>query len=209
MASHAVEHSDYAAYHGGGAISCAAQQFCVAEQMSFPREITSIVINWHGPFSSLEQARLGTIDGEVEEIIYLAVNERNRAYAGISKSAATRLTDAHHVLGEIGPGEADLWIGVLASQRVWTASDALHSTAIRLAEHATVYSLELSENQRLRNTPPDRSIMLMNRWYEGQDPYKRWPNRGHKNWPDLIEYDQGTETVRLVWFDGRLESWQI
>jgi hypothetical protein len=177
--------------------------------MSFPRQIAPIVINWHGPFSSLRNARLSAIEGEVEEVIYLAVNDKNQAYAGISKSVATRLTDAHHVLGEIPDGEAEFWIGVLASQRLWTASAAVHSEAIRLAEHATVYCLELSENQRLKETPPGRSVVLMNRWFECQAPYKRRTVRGHKNWPDLIEYDQETRAGRLVWFDGRAEPFEV
>jgi hypothetical protein len=179
-------------------------------RMSFPRETAPIVINWHGPLSSLEQASQAAKDGEVEEAIYLAVNKKNKAYAGISKSPATRLTDAHHILGKLGPGEAELWIGVLASQKIWTASDAQHSTAIRLAEHTTVYFLELSENQRLRKNPPDRSVILISRWYEAGHPYKRRPDRGHKDWPDLIEFDKENESYQLAWFgDTRYEKGSI
>ena len=47
--------------------------------------------------------------------------------------------------------------------------------------------------------------MLMNRWYEAWEPYKRKPDRGHKDWPDLIEFDQENKTARLLWFGGRQE----
>jgi hypothetical protein len=177
--------------------------------MSFFRQIAPIVINWHGPFSSVESARLGAIDGDVDEIIYVAIDKTNQAYAGISQNVATRLTDAHHVLGKLGTDDADLWIGVLASQRIWTASSAIHSKAIILAEHATIYCLGLSKNQKLRKSPPDRSVMLINRWYESHHPYKRSSGRGHKDWPELIEYNQETGTGRLVWFDGRLETFEV
>jgi hypothetical protein len=97
--------------------------------------------------------------------------------------AYAKTITSNQLLGEIGEAAVRLRflnIGFqfdgrsrLTSQRIWTASSAIHSKAIRLTEHATVYFLEPSENQRLRKTPPDRSVMLMNRWYEGQDPYKR------------------------------------
>jgi len=173
--------------------------------MAFSRGTAPIVINWHGPLSSVKLASQAAKDGEVEEGLYLAIGKRDlrgQHYVGASIDIPQRLNEGHHVLGGLGEDQLEIWIGVVASPKIWTTSKAQHSTAVHLAEHATAYFLELTENQKLTKTPPDRSVILLNRWYHADKPdYKRRPDRGHKDWPDVIEFDKESGCYQLAWFD--------
>ena len=160
-----------------------------------------IAADWYGPFPSIEAAGKEADANSVSEALYLAVNSEGQAYAGISGNICARLKPSHHVLGSLKDGEAEIWVGLITSQPVpgKSANPTSHSTPVKTAEKSLALFLELSENQQLRSSLPARSSVLFNRWYDGYDHLRR-VDRGHKDWPDIIEYDAYEKLARLVWF---------
>jgi hypothetical protein len=69
-----------------------------------------------------------------------------------------------------------------------------------MAEWTLAYFCQLSKNTNKRQNPPPVSTILINRWFEPQEPHSRKNERGHPDWPDLIEYDREGGQAWLVWF---------
>jgi len=62
-------------------------------------------------------------------------------------------------------------------------------------------SLELPLNEQKRESPPDRPIVIYNRWWK-KDYETRYKRRPHADWPDLIDFSDGNADTRIVWFGG-------
>jgi hypothetical protein len=170
-----------------------------------------IAINWYGPFKSLKSAREEGSKTGVTDFLYLAVStdENNYAYGGLSSNISQRLRDDHHTIGGLEDGEIDIWIGIVHSQSIAgrKPSDGyvVHSEVLEVAEHMTIYFLELSENDRKRRKPPGRSAAIFNRWFRPHEPYDRRVHRPHQYWPDFIEYECEENEARRIWFGGKNE----
>jgi len=169
-----------------------------------------IAINWFGPYSSISEARSIALSERVEEALYLCIGQRDgdlSSYVGITSNAPQRLSNNHHKLSLFDPDDMVIWIGIIVSQaaagRRSSRGSALHTLAVKTAEKLTAYFLQLPSNDRLRSSPPDRSAIVFNRWYEPSGDFKRRKHRGHHDWPDLIEYDQESEWASVVWFGGK------
>lgn len=167
----------------------------------------AIVVDWMGPFASIDQARSYSSDKGLGEVIYFALGRTRYQrstrlqYIGISNNGSSRFTGQHRTLPEIR-GNFALWIGVVASHGV-TGRDKRrpirHSLTINLAEWMLAYFLGLPLNVRKRRRPPNRSAVLINRWFQ-IDAEKRRVQRAHSDWPDYIEYEKDARFARLQWF---------
>jgi hypothetical protein len=170
-----------------------------------------IAVDWYGPFRSLKAARLECERTNVGECLYLAIFDQEQgSYIGISSSILSRLNSGHHVLGAIENGGADVWIGIVSSQAIpgrrAVGGYVSHSEPVHVAEHLIAYLLELDFNRSKRKSPPKQTAIVFNRWFEPEHPYDRRSARGHKDWPDILEFDAESETAKLVHFDGKCRS---
>jgi hypothetical protein len=175
-----------------------------------PADMLMIAVDWYGPFPSLRSGRETSVAAGVEEFLYLAIStdQESKSYVGISGSASTRLTEAHHVLGGLDQGDIDLWIGIVSSQteagRRPATQHVSHSESVRVAEHMIAYFLETSENISKRKSLPLRSAAVLSRWFRSSPPWRRWSQRAHPDWPDFIEFESAEDFARLAWFGGKL-----
>lgn len=170
----------------------------------------AIAVDWSGPFSSISAAKETAKSNELGEAIYLAVGRRKRQrstrmqYVGISGDPKSRINQNHHKLPDIN-SELGLWVGKVVSHAVAGRKRMKLSVMVNSAEWALAFFLELPLNDRKRRRPPDRSLILLNRWFN-PDFSTRRVHRGHEDWPDLIEYEHpvdGDEGAVIVWFGGR------
>lgn len=179
-----------------------------------PASLLMVAVDWYGPLKTLTKARQRGEASGVGEFLYLGyqTNPPEKAYIGISSNITGRLTPAHHVMGSWEDGSFDLWIGIIASQsepgRRPVDSPVYHSGATHFAEHMIAYFVETSENVRKRRHHPDRSGVVLNRWFREIEPWDRRFQRPHANWPDLIEFELDERFARKVWFGGGTERFR-
>jgi hypothetical protein len=70
------------------------------------------------------------------------------------------------------------------------------------------YFVQTSENVRKRRNHPGRSGVVFNRWFRNVEPWQRWGQRAHSNWPDLIEFEADERFARNIWFGGRTKGFR-
>ena len=168
----------------------------------------ALIVDWCGPFASIEDAKGAARDFQLGEVLYLATGKRRyqrhstMQYVGISNDPESRFTKNHHRLPELTKSFA-LWIGEISSHgiagRRAQRHPVAHGRAVELAEWALAYFLALPLNVKKRKTPPPESVMLMNRWFRDDFETKR-VQRGHKEWPDFIEFEPAYDFARIQWF---------
>ena len=68
------------------------------------------------------------------------------------------------------------------------------------AERTIAYFMTLPLNEKLRRATPKQSVVLLNRWFNG-DGVRR-SQRADAKWPDMIEFDmEGDDPMALrLWF---------
>lgn len=168
-----------------------------------------MIVDWFGPYFSVTDACKGAQQAEFGEMLYMASGKRayqrkaELQYVGITKNANSRLGN-HRKLPEI-TGDLCIWWGEVASHAVAgrkrKRQSVKHSEMLTAAEHTLAYFLALPLNERLRRSPPGRSVVLVNHWFTTQEDrrYRRPP----VSWPGLIEFDQEDERYSMavrVWF---------
>ncbi|WP_142250782.1 hypothetical protein [Bradyrhizobium sp. UNPF46] len=179
-----------------------------------PASLLMVSVDWYGPFDTLASARDRGEKSGVGEFLYLGyeTGAGEKSYVGLSSNVTGRLTGAHHVLGTWQPGSFELWIGIISSQsepgRKPIDSPVYHSGALHFAEHMTAYFVRTSENVRKRRNPPERSGVVLNRWFRNAEPWERHRHRAHQHWPDLIEFEVDERFARNVWFGGRTDRFR-
>lgn len=174
-----------------------------------PANLLMIGVDWYGPFSSLQSAKATSVKAGVGEFLYFAITTdgEDKSYVGLSKSVETRFTDGHHILGGLEDGDIDLWIGIVSSQteagRPHAQRSVSHSESVEIAEHVIAYFLQTSHNTSKRKSVPKRSAVVFGRWFRPKPPWLRWRRRGHRLWPDFIEFESDEGFARLVWFGDK------
>lgn len=172
------------------------------------KSITAI-IEWFGPYTYTE-AKLA-LKSDFADGLYMIhgkmAGERRpkMQYVGIAKNLSNRLNQRHHILSEFleqGPRLKCLWLGEVASPR--TPGRKLKATdqMLDLAEWAHAYFLQLPLNVQKRKSPPERAIVIYNRWWH-KDYKTAHPKRPIDAWPDMIDWIDESYPVKLVWFGGR------
>jgi hypothetical protein len=168
----------------------------------------SVIVDWSGPFASIQDAKAAAADWDIGEVVYLATGKcrgqkiSRLQYIGISSDPRSRFNKNHHRLPEITRAFG-IWVGEIVSHgvagRPSKRRPIRHSIAVDRAEWTLAYFLELPLNKRKRRKPPPQSIALFNRWYKPDFDTRR-TKRGHPKWPDFIEYDEDYELASIVFF---------
>lgn len=163
------------------------------------------VIDWYGPYS-LEAAQFSS-KFDYDDGLYVVIGKtkgqrlKRIQYIGIATDLHRRLCCNHHAIPEVSR-EAELWLGEVASPRTPGKKMKVTDRLLDLAEWVHVYLLELPLNVKKKSSPPDREVIVYNRWWQKdyETPYKKRP---HKDWPDFLEYGGLEYGSKVVWFGSR------
>jgi hypothetical protein len=169
------------------------------------KSITAI-IDWYGPYTFTEAKEVlkrDYLDGLY--MIHGKLPDQSRSvlqYVGIAKNLNSRLNQRHHILSaflEQSPRLKCLWLGEVVSPR--TPGKKLKATdqMLDLAEWAHAYFLQLPLNTQKKKTPPERSIVIYNRWWH-KDYETAHAKRPAREWPDLIDWIDEDYPAKVVWF---------
>lgn len=173
----------------------------------------AVIIDWFGPYSSVEAAKQEERNAPFGESLYLAIGSVKRRpapqiqYIGITLDVEYRFDTKHTIRREINQEGLNLWVGVVSSQAVSGRKGAgltrRHNTLVQLAEGVLIYFLQppLNKDKRKR-IQKDHSVMVYNRWWKADGETRR-RQRPHPTWPDVIEYDTYTDIGVVAWLGGR------
>ena len=173
------------------------------------------IIEWFGPYTLDEAQSASKFD--YDDGLYMVIGKlkgqrKSRLqYVGIANDLRSRLVGDHHKLPEVSR-EQTIWLGEVASPRTPGRKIKVTDRMLDLAEWAHAYFLQLPLNDKKTRTPPDRGIVIYNRWWrtDYETPHLRRP---HGDWPDLIDYDEDCDRAKVVWFgsrqlsERRMSSW--
>lgn len=170
------------------------------------------LIDWCGPFHTIEDACAAVVMEGYGEALYMAIGSRRGQvkthiqYVGITTDLTKRFNGKHPIQLLLRPKSLRLYVGVVTSQAVAGKKAAHHaknfSIPLYLAESALAFLMEIPLNKDKRCNPPKDSIVVVNRWYR-HDFATRRRNRAHTTWPDLVEYDCDEGIGDLAWHGGR------
>lgn len=170
------------------------------------------LIDWCGPFSTVEDACVAVAEGGYGEALYMAIGSKRGQsktyiqYVGITTDLTKRFNGTHPIQVLLRPKSLRLYVGIVTSQAVAGRKASYQakrfSTPLYLAETALAFLMELPLNKDKRRNPPKDSIVVVNRWYR-EDFATRRRRRAHAAWPDLVEFDCEEGTGDVAWHGGR------
>ena len=172
--------------------------------MAYIKPVVAL-IEWFGPYS-LEGAKEATSEFDYEDGLYIVIGKLNgqRAsqiqYVGLASNLRSRLSGNHHAIHKVTKDQK-LWLGEIISPRTPGRKIKVTDRMLDLAEWAHAYFLQLPLNLKKKSKPPDRPIVVYNKWWrtDFETPHKRRP---HVQWPDIIDYNGSEYAAKLVWFGG-------
>ncbi len=166
------------------------------------------LIDWCGPFHTIEAACHAVAEEGYGEALYMAVGSKRGQtkshvqYVGITADLTKRFNGTHPIQLLLRAKTLRLYVGIVTSQAVAGKKASHHakrfSIPLYLAESVIAFLMELPLNKDKRCNPPKDSVVVVNRWYR-QDFATRRRRRPHPTWPDLIEYDWSEEIGDLAW----------
>lgn len=129
-------------------------------------------------------------------------------YVGITKDLSKRFNGKHPIQLAVRAKSLRLFIGIVTSQAV-AGRKAGHqaknfTVPLYLAESALAFLMEIPLNKDKRCSPPNDSIVVVNRWFHSDFATRR-RKRPHTSWPDLVEYDCHEHMGDLAWHGRRRE----
>lgn len=183
-----------------------------------PSAIATIV-NWYGPFGGadnggiLQNARSAAATEWSVPGLYAAVGKaayglrgpNTLRYMGVGKPLAARLTSRHHKLSSIPL--SSIWLGEVAVPGLSGRKTKKINPHLDVVEWASVFFLKLPANEKKRRSPPKKSFVVVNRWWDVD--YSTSAARPAKRWPDVLEYDADRNQANLVWFGLRSKVLRI
>ena len=162
-------------------------------------------IDWFGPYSIEEAAKASKFDYEdgVYMVIGKAKYERSDKlqYIGLATDLGKRLNGNHHKIPQV-TRDQKIWLGEVTSPRTPGKKIKVTDRLLDLAEWAHAYFLQLPLNGKKTTNPPDREIVVYNRWWQ-KDYETQYKQRPHRNWPDFIDYYGPNYLAKIVWFGAR------
>jgi hypothetical protein len=169
----------------------------------------AIVIDWSGPFQSVDVAKKIAAEFELGEVLYLATGQRlyqrqdSLQYVGLSSNLKNRFNDPTHKISTDVNKNLKIWVGEIVSHaragRRLSRHPVAHSVGVELAEWMLAYFLALHLNVKKRKKTPRESAVLLNRWFKSDFETRR-RQRPHPEWPDFMDYDTDYQSASLVWF---------
>ncbi|WP_066487303.1 hypothetical protein [Sphingomonas sp. CCH9-F2] len=169
------------------------------------------LIDWCGPFHTIEAACAAVAEGGYGEALYMAIGSKlgqrvtHVQYVGITGDLTGRFNGKHPIQTLLRAKSLRLYVGIVTSQSVAGKKASHHAKIpLYLAESALAFLLELPLNKDKRCNPPKDSIVVVNRWYR-EDFATRRRRQPHATWPDLVEYDGYEGTGDIAWHGGRRE----
>ena len=163
------------------------------------------VIDWYGPYTLEEAFHASKFD--YDDGLYMAIGKgkgqrlTRLQYIGIATDLSTRLGGNHHKIPEVTRNQT-LWLGEVSSPRTPGKKMKVTDRMLDLAEWAHVYFLQLPMNDKKKKNPPDREVIVYNRWWQ-KDYETQSRKRPHKDWPDLIDFSGCEYLSKLVWFGSK------
>lgn len=172
----------------------------------------AVMIDWCGPFHSVESACEAVVEEGYGEALYMAIGSKpgqaatHLQYVGITGDFTKRFNGKHPIQLLIRENTLRLYVGLVTSQAVAGKKASHHakrfSIPLYLAESVIAFLMELPLNKDKRCSPPKDSVVVVNRWYR-DDFVTRRRRRPHRGWPDLIEYDGDEDIGDLAWHGKR------
>lgn len=118
-----------------------------------------------------------------------------------SSDLRARLSGKHHKIQEVTK-DASIWLGEVVSPRTPGRKIKVTDRILDLSEWSHAYFLQLPLNDKKKMNPPDREIVVYNRWWK-KDYETQYIKRPHKEWPDLIDFCGDEYISKVVWFGSR------
>ena len=167
-------------------------------------------IDWYGPYTRRQAIK----EGKGLAGLYMISGRLNREtvskpqYVGLSVNLAGRLR-SHGTLGWIQDnGVIDqVWLGFAATAEQSGKRAKVTPRTLDDAEWCHIYFMQPPVNDRKAGNPPAQNVTVLNRWWHANGrPRMRRP---HSSWPDLFDYMGLDRRTRVVWFGGRVESYDL
>jgi hypothetical protein len=163
------------------------------------------IIEWYGPYT-LEEAKFVS-KSDYGDGLYMVIGKikdedsSRLQYIGIAKNINTRLNGQHHKIPNV-IGDPYIWLGEIVSPRTPGRKIKVTDRMLDLAEWAHAYFLQLPLNTAKKKQPPDREIIVYNRWWQKDyiTPYRKRP---HNEWPDIIDFLGNQYNSKVVWFGSK------
>jgi len=141
---------------------------------------------------------------DYDDGLYMVIGKRKNKqknmlqYMGLAKKLSSRLNQNHHKIFNV-TRDHQVWLGEVTSPRSPGRKLKVTDKMLDLAEWVHVYFLQLPLNEKKKTNPPDRKIIIYNRWW--QKDYKTpFLKRPHRDWPDMIDFQGNDSNSKLVWF---------
>jgi len=161
----------------------------------------AIIVDWFGPYSLQTAKKIARESFGTG--VYLAIGRQKFQkapsliqYIGLG-NLLQRLKEDHHKLRLI-TRDRKIWLGEVGSEGIPGPKRKRTNVQLDLVEWAHAYFLALPLNDKKRQTPPDRSVTVVNRWWKADFVTLR-RRRPHPDWPILIDYLGEDSPVRVSW----------
>ena len=167
---------------------------------------TLALVEWYGPYD-LQAAVASAID--FDDGLYMVVGKCKRQrvarlqYVGLAKTLHGRLKGKHEKIATVCR-DTEIWLGEVSSPRSPGRKIKVTDRMLDLVEWAHVFFLQLPLNEKKKKRPPDRDIIVYNRWWKTDQETARL-KRPHRGWPDLIDHIGMGYDAKRVWFGVRQE----
>ena len=176
-------------------------------------------VDWYGPYRAQGDlsARIAAAQDAARYKpagLYCAFGPRRDGpgaeplYVGLSTGLPRRLR-GHRGLQQVERerGLTEMWLGYPATAEQSGRRDRFHPRTLDDAEWCHIYFMRPPFNEQRLGQPPAHPVTVLNRfWHVDGRPRMRRP---HASWPDLFDYMGAERRSRVVWFGGRVASYDL
>ncbi|MGF7162826.1 hypothetical protein FHS85_004481 [Rhodoligotrophos appendicifer] len=166
-----------------------------------------ISVDWFGPYATAESAHVAA-KADYEDGLYMCIgccDQQTQAqlqYIGISTLLYKRVRIGRLHFKKI-ISDHQFWLGEITTAEPPGKKIKVSKSTLKYAEWLHARFLNLPFNVMKTKTIPDRSVTVLNRWFD--TTYDNISERPHPDWPDLIDFPSYGLPARAVWFGSRQE----